>query len=189
MSLQSDTGCLITVICRLTANASPVETVCGWHERWLERGAANSQWTKSSSQSEHERGGGIHDDTKVEQCIIHQEKYSSPSSVSASVEPRLYPRQCNLQTYFPRREQNRGCCQQSLLTIGSVFLPYLWVDKLSKWEKVILPAPNVNMSTPLTHLNDSLWLSSSVVLNGLSLLIGSVLVLWFWNHTLVLKLW
>lgn len=42
------------------------------------------------------------------------------------MKPRLYPCLCNSQTYFPRHDQNRGNCQQSLLTIGPVFLSYIW---------------------------------------------------------------
>lgn len=124
---------------------------------------------RSSSQSGCEHDGGVYGNTGL--GTMHnssRNRFISYLSQCASVpvKPRLYPCQCNSPTYFPRYEQNQGCCQQSLLTIGPVFLSYLSAGRPSWGEKLIWPAADVVMAALLAYPSYSVSFSLSLLLFG-----------------------
>lgn len=107
---------------------------------------------------------------------------------SASVKPHLYPCPCNSQTYFPRHERNRRSCQQSLLTIGPVFIykragPQLRVE-------THLVSTKCHYGYPFDKPKLLLSVFLSACLDGwqypIDLFCSCPVV---WNHTLPLNVW
>lgn len=108
----------------------------------------SGQWSSSQSECEHD-GGGVHGNTELNQCII----YSSLFSVSG---PLLQWNRVYIHAHVIHRlispDVNRSSCQQSLLTVGSVFLSYLWVGWPIWGQKLICTAPNVIIGTLLSDI-------------------------------------
>lgn len=105
---------------------------------------------------------------------------------SASMKPCLYPCQCN-SDLFPQMWTKPRLLTTITFDNWTCFLSYLREGWHSWEQKLILSAPNV----VLTYLGYfiSFYLSPPVYLNDDTLLICSVLVLWFWNHTPPLNVW
>lgn len=149
---------------------------------------------RSSSQSECEHDGRVHGNTGLEQCIIHREIDSSPISASVPLlQWNLVYIRANLIHRLISPEMNKS---QALVN------NHFWQLDLFSFISQVWGSPVVGRNSFGQHQMSLLvpfdipklhWLFLSVSpsdwVDDNTLLICSVLVLWFWNHIYTLNVW
>lgn len=157
--------------------ASPVEAVCGWDEKRLEKVLLiHSGQRRSSTQSEWEHDGGVHGNT------------TGTGTMHNSLGNRFisYLSECAFASMKPIYTHAGVICR--LISPGTKKTEAI-VNNQNLFFCLIYMWETHRARTKMSLLSDSFRLTPPVWLDSNTLLIRSVLVLWFGNRSHARRLW